>query len=123
MEQTGLSGDTPLGEVKTKARQAEVARDYLKRAARIGEFNGRSSGSDGPVFTALKRCNVGRVLVFVMGAFAEMSGDVSRIYRPRPGVDPRLVVQRRYQAHKRHVKAAHPEGLGAHGELLVVALC
>ena len=28
---------------------------------------------------ALKRCNGGRVLVFVMGAFAEMSGDVSRI--------------------------------------------
>ena len=29
--------------------------------------------------TALKRYNGGRVLVFVMGAFAEMSGDVSRI--------------------------------------------
>ena len=49
MKQMGLSGATPLGEVKTKApnsdyhnhkdvppaaaRQAEVARDYLKRAA------------------------------------------------------------------------------------------
>ena len=56
MKQIGLSGATPLGEVKTKApnsdyhnhrdvppvaaRQAEVARDYLKRAARIGELNG-----------------------------------------------------------------------------------
>jgi len=40
--------------------------------------------------TALKRYNVGRVLVFVMGAFAEMSEDVSRI----PGADPRLVLQR-----------------------------
>jgi len=29
--------------------------------------------------TALKRYNGGRVLVFAMGAFAEMSGDVSRI--------------------------------------------
>ena len=29
--------------------------------------------------TALKRYNGGRVLVFVMGAFAEMSGDVSHI--------------------------------------------
>ena len=29
--------------------------------------------------TALKRHNGGRVLVFVMGAFAEMSEDVSRI--------------------------------------------
>ena len=29
--------------------------------------------------TALKKYNGGRVLVFVMGAFAEMSGDVSRI--------------------------------------------
>ena len=29
--------------------------------------------------TALKKYNRGRVLVFVMGAFAEMSGDVTRI--------------------------------------------
>ena len=29
--------------------------------------------------TALKKYNGGQVLVFVMGAFAEMSGDVSRI--------------------------------------------
>ena len=52
MKQMGLSGASPLGEVKTKApnsdyhnlrdappvaaRQAEVARDYLKRAARVG---------------------------------------------------------------------------------------
>ena len=55
-------------------------RDYLKRAARIDELNGRSSGSDGLMVTALKRYNGGRVLVFVMGAFAEMSGDVRRIY-------------------------------------------
>ena len=54
MKQMGLSGETPLGEAKTKApnsdyykdeplaaaRQAEVARDYLKRAARIDELNG-----------------------------------------------------------------------------------
>ena len=36
-------------------------------------------GSDGLMATALKRYNGGRVLVFVVGAFAEMSGDVSRI--------------------------------------------
>ena len=89
----GLSGERPLGEVKTKApnsdyhqimppvaaRQAEVARDYLKRAARIDELNGHPPGTDGPMVTALKGYNGGQVLVFVMGAFAEMSGDVSRI--------------------------------------------
>ena len=93
MKQMGLSGEQPLGEAKTKApnsdyhkdeppvaaRQAEVARDYLKRAARIDELNGHPQGSDGQMVTALKRYNGGRVLVFVMGAFAEMSGDVSRI--------------------------------------------
>jgi len=61
------------------ARQAEVAWDYLKRAARISELNGHLPGSDGPMATALKRHNGGRVLVFVVGAFAEMSEDVSRI--------------------------------------------
>ena len=45
------------------ARQAEVARDYLKRATRIGELNGHPPGSDGPMATALKRYNGGRVLV------------------------------------------------------------
>ena len=62
-----------------KIRQTEVARDYLKRAAGIDELNGHPSGSDGPMVTALKEHNGGRVLVFVMGAFAEMPGDVSRI--------------------------------------------
>ena len=61
------------------ARQAEVARDYLKRAARVDELNGHPPGSDGPMATALKRYNGGRVLVFVVGVFAEMSEDVSRI--------------------------------------------
>ena len=89
----GLSGEEPLGDVKTKAhipdyhkneppaaaRQAEVAQDYLKRAAGIGEFNGHSSGSDGPLATALKRYNGGRALQFVMGAFAELPGDMTRI--------------------------------------------
>ena len=89
----GLGGEGPLGEGKTKAfnsdyrkdepraaaRQAEVARDYLKRAARIGKLNGHPPGSDGPMATALKKYNGGRVLVFVMGAFADMSGDVTRI--------------------------------------------
>ena len=56
-----------------------VARDYLKRAARIDELNGHPPGSDGPMATALKRYNGGRVLVFVVGALAEMSEDVSRI--------------------------------------------
>ena len=60
------------------ARQAEGARDYPKRAARIGELNGHPPGTGGPMATALKGHNGGQVLVFVMGAFAEMSGDVSR---------------------------------------------
>jgi len=34
---------------------------------------------DGPMATALKRYNRGRVLVFVVGVFAEMPEDVSRI--------------------------------------------
>jgi len=64
----GLSGEKPLSEAKTKApnseyhknepkvaaRQAEVARDYHKRAAGIDELNGHLSGSDGPMVTALK---------------------------------------------------------------------
>ena len=84
----GLSGEEPLGEVKTKAlnsdfhegespvaaRQAEVAREYLKRAAKIDELNGHPPGTDGPMVTELKRYNGGQVLVFAMGAFAEMSG-------------------------------------------------
>jgi len=54
MKQMGLSGAKPLGEAETKApnsdyhkdepsvaaRQAEVAKDYLKRAVGIGELNG-----------------------------------------------------------------------------------
>ena len=61
------------------ARQAEVALYFLKRAARIDELNGHPQGTDGPMATALKRQNGGRVPVFVVGAFAEMSEDVSRI--------------------------------------------
>jgi len=61
------------------ARQAEVAQDYLKQAARIDELNGHPPGSDGQMAAALKRYNGGRVLVFVMGAFAEMPEDASRI--------------------------------------------
>jgi len=93
--QMGLSGATPLGEVKTEApnsdyhnhkdvspiaeRQAEVALDYLMRVAGIDELNGHPLGSDGQKAAALKRHNGGRVLVFVVAAFAEMSEDVSRI--------------------------------------------
>ena len=93
---TKYSFCTKIHEVKTKApnsdyhnhrdappvaaRQAEVARDYyFKSAARIGELNDHPPGSDGPMATALKRYNGGRVLVFVVGAFAEMSEDESRI--------------------------------------------
>jgi len=94
LKRMGLSGEEPLGEVKTKAPnsdyhkdassvaagQPEVARGNLKRAARIDELNGHPPGSDGQMVTALKRYDGGRVLVFVMGAFAAMPGDVSRIY-------------------------------------------
>ena len=93
LKRMGLSGEEPLGEVKTKAPnsdyhkdassvaagQPEVAQGNLKRAARIDELNGHLPGSDWPMVTALKMYNGGRVLVFVMGTFAEMSGDVSRI--------------------------------------------
>ena len=93
-KQTGLSGEEPLSKAKTKApkfdfqknnspvaaRQVEVARDYPKRAARIDEHNGHLSGSDRPMFAALKRLCGGRVLVFVIDVFAEMPGDVGRIF-------------------------------------------
>ena len=73
MKQMGLSGAQPLGEVKTKApnsdyhkleppaaaRQAQVSRDYSKRAARTDELNGHPPGSDGQMVTALKRYNGG----------------------------------------------------------------
>ena len=69
MKKMGLSGETPLGEAETKApnsdyhkneppaaaRQAEVMRDYLKRAARTDELNGHPPGSDGQMVAALKR--------------------------------------------------------------------
>jgi len=45
----------------------------------IDELNGHLPGSDGPMATALKRHNGAWVLVFVVGAFAEMPEDVSRI--------------------------------------------
>ena len=75
----GLSGASPLRETKTKApnsnyhnhrdvppvtaRQAKAARYYLKRVVRIGELNGHPPGSEGPMATALKRYNGGRVLI------------------------------------------------------------
>ena len=73
------NSDYHKDESPVAARQAEVARDYLKRVAGIGELNGHPPGSDGPVVVALKKYNEGGVLVFVMGAFAEMLGDVTRI--------------------------------------------
>ena len=80
MERMGLSSETPLGAAKTKAtnsdylkneppvaaRQAEVARDCLKRAAGIDELNGHSPGFDGPMVTTLKKYNGGRVLELSM---------------------------------------------------------
>ena len=60
------------------ARQEEVARDYLKRAARTDELNGHPPGSDGPMLTALKMYSGGRVLVFVMVRCPEVLGQASR---------------------------------------------
>ena len=75
--------------------------------------------------TALKRYNGGRVLVFVVGAFAEMPEDVSRICSIiahdlawthvsyyNDDAKRTIVLQRRCQAHQGHVQAAHREGLG-----------
>ena len=73
LKRMGLSGEEPLGEVKTKAPnsdyhkdassvaagQPEVARGNLKRAARIDELNGHPPGSDWPMVTALKMYNGG----------------------------------------------------------------
>ena len=81
IKQMDLGGEKPLGEAKIKApnsdyrkneplvaaRQAEVARDYLKCAARIDELNGH-------LVTALKRYNGGRVLVFRDGRVLRDAG-------------------------------------------------
>ena len=61
------------------AREEEAARAYLKRAERFDELNSHPPGSNGSMLTALKKYNRGRMLVFVMGAFVGISGDVSRI--------------------------------------------
>jgi len=60
----------PLRQNSKTARHVEVARDYLERAARIDELSGHPPGSDGQMAAALKRYNGGRLLVFVIGAFA-----------------------------------------------------
>ena len=74
------NSDYHKNESPVTVRQAEVARGYLKRATRIDKLNGHPPGSYGPMATAFNKKNTGgRVLVFVMGAFAEISGDVSRI--------------------------------------------
>ena len=61
-----MQANTQEAAITNAARQAEVARDYLKRAARIDKLNGHPPGSDGPVVAALKRYNGGHVLVFVL---------------------------------------------------------
>ena len=47
------------------------------RKTEKSELNGHPPGSDGQMVAALKRYNGGRVLAFVMGAFAEISEDLS----------------------------------------------
>jgi len=49
----------------------QIQRDTLTPSL----VNGHPPGSDGPMATALKRYDGGRVLVFVVGAFTEMSED------------------------------------------------
>ena len=44
----------------------------MPQAASGTGMNGHPPGSDGQMVAALKRYNGGRVLVFVVGAFAEM---------------------------------------------------
>ena len=87
-----------------------------KCAARIDELNGHPPGSDGQMVTALKRYNGGRVLVFVMGAFVEMSGDVSRICDIIAHDLARTHVSY-YNDDARRTKGMYrtPEGLGTHG--------
>jgi len=53
------NSDHHKNEPPVASRHAEVARDPLKRAARIDELNGHSSGSDGPMVTALKMVHRG----------------------------------------------------------------
>ena len=57
------NSDYHKDEPPVAARQVEVARDYLKRAARIDELKVHPPGSDGKMVAALKRYNGGRVLV------------------------------------------------------------
>jgi len=92
---TPLAGKVIMIDVKTKAcnndyhtdsaptetRQAAVASDYLKRAAKIDSKLGTPEGATGPMVLEFKKYGAtpGKVLVPVVGAFAEMSSDVSAI--------------------------------------------
>ena len=65
------------------AKQDEISADYWRRAKRVDDLLrdllGIPEGADGPMVQALKQYRGGRVLVPVVGAFAEMSSDTELI--------------------------------------------
>ena len=93
VKQMGLSGRSrrarsrPRHPAPTTTRSCHRSRHGRGRprgttsSAQRGSVNSAAypPGPDGPMVAALEGYNGGRVLVFVMGAFAEMPGDVSRI--------------------------------------------
>jgi len=92
-----LAGEVSVVDVKTKApnedyhkkkspvgaKQDEIAAAYEWRAKRVDDLLrdllGIPEGADGPMVQALKQYRGGRVLVPVVGAFAEMSSDTELI--------------------------------------------
>ena len=61
-----------------EARQEEVAREYLQRAEEFDRKPGTPDGVEGPMTKGMKPCG-SRLLVPVIGTFAEMSSDVDAL--------------------------------------------
>ena len=61
-----------------EAHQEEVAREYLQRTEELDRKLGPPEGVEGPITKEMKLCG-SRVLVPVIGAFAEVSSDVDAL--------------------------------------------
>ena len=134
INQMGLSGEGPLGEGKTKPPHSNYHKAGTSRWTRHGTAGGghagllQARGGDRRASTAgLRRAYNHRAhevqrgpLVdlrdSVIGAIAEMPGGHQPdllYHRPRPGADPRLVLQRRFQTDQ--IRACTGSAIRRHG--------